>query len=113
MEGAVADNGESQSEAGKWISRIEFDRSLEGFACHPGAELGQRGEPKNEVHTFEVWRKLNPLLSRFSRALAIAEHEPNLAEPRPSQRILRLELAGLQQGIASTLQIEVCLLRVG
>ena len=84
---AVADDGKPEAEARERIRRVEFDGALEGFTRDPGAELDQCGKAENEVHPFEVWRELNSFFGRFARPLAIAEHEPQLAESGPGKRI--------------------------
>ena len=79
----------------------------------PGAELDQCGKAEDEVHAFEVRREVNAHLGGFARALAIAEHKPDLAEPRPGKRIFRLSRRRLEQRLARALQIEIRLLRIG
>ena len=94
-------------------AQVELDCSFKSFTCYFGAEFRQRGKAENQMHPLEIWRKLNSPLGRFSRLLAVTEHEPQLTEPRPGKCILRLKLGRLQQRVASAFQVEIRLLRVG
>ena len=47
-------------------------------------------KPKTRCTRSRSGARLNTLFCRFVRAVAVAEHEPHLAEPRPGKRILRL-----------------------
>ena len=69
------------------IARVKASRAI--FVRN----FDERGKAEHEVHALEVRRQLDPRLGRFARALAITEHQPQLAEPRPGKRVLRLNCA--------------------
>src|SRR6476619_3726573 len=113
MQRTIADDGKPEAEAGKRVSGVELDRAGEFLARDSGAELDQRGKAKYEVHALKIRRQRYPFFRRFTRAVAVAEHEPQFAEPGPGERIVRLPRGRLQQRIARAFQVEIRLLCVG
>ena len=89
LEVALADLGEAEAEARQRDRRASSAIARSNAAlAGAGAELDQVGEAEHDLGALEVGRERHRPLRRLARALAVAEHQPQLgrAAPRRARR---------------------------
>ena len=77
---------------GSGFAESMVDRPPERLLRPAGVDLGELGEAQHRLHPRQLRRQLARPLRRPPRPVAPALHQPQLGEPRPGQRVLRLVL---------------------